>query len=165
MSSSGLENRRSREGGVCVCVCLSCFLKQLLSWGDKRSSDITNVSKINSRLPLCGTVKAWKGDHMLGWGLRCWGQPHISYRWQVSSPSALSVCCCKTIKHLLTYILLIALSTWKTQTRKCPSVTDLEERSVAAFSQIVTAEGIRSDYMSMDNSTDLFAIDSSNQFN
>lgn len=23
-------------------------------------------SKINSRLLLCGTVKAWKGDHMLG---------------------------------------------------------------------------------------------------
>lgn len=108
---------RGREGCVCVrvraCACLSCFLRQLLSWGDKRSSDITNVSKINSRLPLCGTVKAWKGDHMLGWGLRCWGQPHISYHWQVSSPSALSVCCCKTIKHLLTYILLTALSTWK----------------------------------------------------
>lgn len=53
----------------------------------------------------------------------------------------------------------------ETRTRKCPSLTALEERSVAAFSQIVTAEGIRSDYMSMDNSTDLFAIDSSNQFN
>lgn len=53
----------------------------------------------------------------------------------------------------------------ETQTWKCPSLTDLEESSVAAFSQIVTAEGIRSDYMSMDNSTDLFAIDSSNQFN
>lgn len=53
----------------------------------------------------------------------------------------------------------------ETQTCKCPSLTDLEEHSMAAFSQIVTAEGIRPDYMSMDDSTDLFAIDSSNQFN
>lgn len=53
----------------------------------------------------------------------------------------------------------------ETQTWKCLGLTDLDERSMAAFSQTVTAEGIRSDYMSMDNSTDLFAIDSSNQFN
>lgn len=45
-----------------------------------------------------------------------------------------------------------------------PCVTDLEERSVAVFSQSVTAEGIRSHYMSLENSTGLFVTDSSNQF-
>ena len=57
----------SLGGGGGVERLSSCSQRQqLLSRGDKRSSDITNVSKINSRLLLCGTVKAWKGDHMLG---------------------------------------------------------------------------------------------------
>lgn len=54
------------EGGRWGAVLLARQRQQLLSRGDKRSSDITNVSKINCRLLLCGTVKAWKGDHMLG---------------------------------------------------------------------------------------------------
>lgn len=46
----------------------------------------------------------------------CWAEGEGSRASQLTDKSPLSVlsdCCCKTIKHLLTYILLIALSTGK----------------------------------------------------
>ena len=90
------------------------------------------------------------------------------------SPTASSGHRCKTIRLLLTYILFIALSA-AGNTRHSPPPPppckmaqqalggSAAGEGMAAFSQTVTAEGIGSDNMSADSSTDLFAIDSSNQ--
>lgn len=49
----GLSCLRGRDGSYCL---------------EQTKGVVTSLmfSKINSRLLLCGTVKAWKGDHMLG---------------------------------------------------------------------------------------------------
>lgn len=60
-----------------------------------------------------------KGDHMLG--LRATLACRRSPPWITRiTRSALSELCCKTIKPLLTYILLIALSTWKHKDMEVP---------------------------------------------
>lgn len=165
-------------GGLweCVCVCVSW------RWDgsyclEKTKGVVTSLMsppppKNNSRLPLCATVAAWKGDHMSGWrGLLC---PAVaaasSHRRHVSSRSASSKPPrCKTIKLLLTYILLIALSgRGRRRHAKCPGLTD---PALAWRGSVLTESDSWRNQVRLSTECGqvrthiCFAIDSSNQFN